>query len=154
LDEEARMRRFDGAYRWFLFRANPLRDESGNIVKWYGTNIDIEDRKRREEALEASELSLRQIVDNIPGFVHTTSATGEVEFVSQQLLDYFGKPREELKDWSRIGIVHPDDLPGVIEAWRKSLETGQSYEVEQRNRGADGVYRWFQARGRAVRNSE
>jgi PAS domain S-box-containing protein len=152
LDVEARMRRFDGAYRWFLFRANPMRDEFGNIVKWYGTNIDIEDRKRREEALEASELSWRQIIDNIPGFVHTTSATGEVEFLSQQLLDYFGKRREELKDWSRIGIVHPDDLPRVIEAWRRSVETGQTYEVEQRNRRADGVYRWFQSRGRAVRN--
>jgi hypothetical protein len=48
---EARIRRFDGAYRWFLFRANPLPGESGNIVKWYGTNLDIEDRKRGEEAL-------------------------------------------------------------------------------------------------------
>src|SRR5258708_38865387 len=46
---EARIRRFDGEYRWFLFRADPLRDESGNIVKWYGTNIDIEDRKRAEQ---------------------------------------------------------------------------------------------------------
>jgi len=42
-ETEARLRRFDDAYRWFLFRANPLRDESGKIVKWYGTNVDIED---------------------------------------------------------------------------------------------------------------
>src|SRR5262245_26484904 len=46
---ESRLRRFDGVYRWFLFRANPLRDESGNIIKWYGINTDIEDRKRAEE---------------------------------------------------------------------------------------------------------
>ena len=46
---EARMRRFDGEYRWFLFRAVPLRDDLGNIVKWYGTNTDIEDRKQAEE---------------------------------------------------------------------------------------------------------
>jgi len=152
VDTEARIRRCDGSHRWFLIRANPLKDESGNILKWYGTNIDIEDRKRREEALRASELSWRQIIDNIPGFVHTTSATGEVEFLNQQVLEYFGKSREELKDWSRIEIVHPDDLPRVIEAWRKSVETGQPYEVEQRNRRADGVYRWVQSRGRAVRN--
>ena len=153
-DTEARMRRFDGAYRWFLFRANPLRDESGRIVKWYGTNLDIEDRKRGEEDLRARELSWRQIVDNIPGLVHTTSATGEVEFLNQQVLEYFGRSSEDLKDWSRVDIVHPDDLPRVIEAWRKSVETGQPYEVEQRNRGADGIYRWFQSRGRAVRNPE
>src|SRR5262249_16548465 len=127
-DLEAPMRRFDGAHRWFLFRANPLRDESGNIIRWYGTNTDIEDRKRREDALQASELSWRQIIDNIPGFVHTTSATGEVEFLNQQVLEYFGKPPDELKDWSRNDIVHPEDLPHVIAAWRQSVETGQTYE--------------------------
>jgi PAS domain S-box-containing protein len=75
-----------------------------------------------------------------------------VEFLNQQVLEYFGKSSEELKDWSRIDIVHPYDLPRVIEAWRMSVETGQPYELEQRNRRADGVYRWFQSRGRAVRN--
>jgi formate hydrogenlyase transcriptional activator len=153
-DVEARIRRFDGAYRWFLFRANPLRSESGRIVAWYGTNIDIEDRKRAEELLQARELTWRQIVDNIPGLVHTTTATGEPEFINQQTLEYFGKPAEELKDWSRIDIVHPDDLPRAIEALRRSIETGDPYEIEQRNRRSDGEYRWFQARARAARNTE
>ncbi len=48
---EARLRRFDGAYRWFLFRANPLRDAAGNVVMWCGTNLDIEDRKQAETQL-------------------------------------------------------------------------------------------------------
>ena len=118
------MRRFDGAYRWFLFRANPLRDESGKIVKWYGTNIDIEDRKRGEEALRASELSWRQIVDNIPGLVATMGAMGEVEFLNRQTLEYFGKTNEELKNWALIDAVHPDDLPRVIEARNKVHRNG------------------------------
>jgi PAS domain S-box-containing protein len=71
---EARLRRFDGGYRWFLFRASPLRDGSGNIVKWYGTNADIEERKRTEEALRSKEQKLRLIVDTIPGMVCTMSA--------------------------------------------------------------------------------
>ena len=153
-DMEARMRRFDGAYRWFLFRANPLQDESGKIVKWYGTNTDIEERKRGEEALRASELSWRQIIDNIPGLVATMSPMGEVEFVNQQILEYFGKTNEEMRDWSRIGVIHPDDLPCVIEMWRKSIETGQAYKTEHRCRRADGVYRWFEDRGLPVRNAE
>src|SRR5262245_43298773 len=57
---------------------NPLRDAAGNIDGWCGTNTDIEDRKRGEQALLASGLSWRQIVDSIPGFVATMSATGEV----------------------------------------------------------------------------
>src|SRR5262245_37336089 len=154
VDTEARMRRFDGSYRWFLIRANPLRDESGNILKWYGTCIDIEDRKRGEEALRAREISWRQIVDNIPGFVATTGAMGEVEFLNRQTLDYFGKTNEELKDWALIGAVHPDDLPSVIEARKKSIELGQIYEIEHRCRRADGVYRWFQVRGLPVRDAE
>src|SRR4030095_13888378 len=151
---EARMRRFDGAYRWFLFRASPLRDGSGKIVKWYGTNIDIEDRRRGEESLRARELSWRQIVDNIPGLVATTGAMGEVEFLNRQTLDYFGKTTEELKSWALNHAVHPDDLPRVIEARVKSIETGHVYEVEHRCRRADGVYRWFQVRGLPVRNTE
>ncbi len=111
VEAEARMRRFDGAYRWFLFRANPLRDDSGNIVKWYGTNIDVEDRRRGEEALRASELSWRQVVDNIPGLVATMGAMGEVEFLNRQTLEYFGRASEELKNWALIEAVHPDDLP-------------------------------------------
>jgi PAS domain S-box-containing protein len=154
VDTEARIRRFDGSYRWFLIRANPLRNESGNIVKWYGTCIDVEDRKHGEESLRASELSWRQIVDNVPGLVATTGALGEIEFLNRQTLEYFGKTNEELKDWALIGAVHPDDLPRVIEARKKSIETGQVYEIEHRCRRADGVFRWFQVRGVPVRDTK
>jgi PAS domain S-box-containing protein len=154
VDTEARIRRFDSSYRWFLIRGNPLRDESGKILKWYGTCVDIEDRKRGEEALRARELSWRQIVDNIPGLVATTGALGEVEFLNQQTLEYFGKTNEELKDWALIGAVHPDDLPRVIDARKKSIEAGQIYEIEHRCRRADGIYRWFQVRGLPVRDEE
>ena len=154
MEVEARMRRFDGAYRRFLFRANPLRDETGKILKWYGTNVDIEDRKRVEEGLRASEFSWREIVDTIPGLVATTSAMGEVEFLNRQTLEYFGKTTEELKDWALISAVHPDDLPRVVETRKESIETGQIYEVEHRCRRADGVYRWFQVRGIPVRDTE
>jgi PAS domain S-box-containing protein len=79
---------------------------------------------------------------------------GEVEFLNRQTLEYFGKTNKELKNWSLIGVVHPDDLPGVIEAHTKSIETGQIYAIEHRCRGADGVYRWFQVRGLPVRDAE
>jgi len=154
VDTEARMRRFDNSYRWFLIRANPLKDESGKILKWYGTCTDIQDRKRGEEDLLARELSWRQIVDNIPGLVATMGAMGEVEFLNRQTLEYFGKTNEDLKNWSLIGAVHPDDIPHVIEARKQSIEVGQIYEVEHRCRRADGVYRWFQVRGLPVRDTD
>jgi len=153
-DTEARVRRFDGSYRWFLTRANPLRDEAGNILKWYGTCIDIDDRKRREEVLRTSELSWRQIIDNIPGLVNASGASGDPTFFNRQELEYFGKTNEELKDWGRIDVFHPEDLPRVIEAWATSIETGRVLGIEVRLRRADGVYRWFQTRAVPARDAE
>jgi C4-dicarboxylate-specific signal transduction histidine kinase len=60
-EKEARLRRADGAYRWFLLRAMPLRDEQGSIVKWYGTTTDIEDRRRTEEALQEAQDKLAHV---------------------------------------------------------------------------------------------
>jgi PAS domain S-box-containing protein len=154
VDTEARMRRYDGSYRWFLFRANPLHDEAGNISRWFGTNFDIEERRRGEEALHASELSWRQIIDNVPGLVATMGPMGEVEFLNRQTLEYFGRTSEDLRNWSLVGAVHPEDLPRVIEARTRSIETGQVYDIEHRCRRADGVYRWFQVRGLPVRDAE
>jgi PAS domain S-box-containing protein len=154
LDTEARIRRFDNTYRWFLIRANPLRDESGNILKWYGTGTDIEDRKRGEEALHDREQSLRLILDGIAGLVAIMSASGEVEAVNRQVLNYFGRSLEQVKAWSTSGAVHPEDLPAVISAWRHSVEVASPYDVDHRLRRADGVYRWFHARGLPLRDLE
>ena len=63
---ETRIRRYDGVYRWFLIRVVPLLDEEGNVVKWFGSNTDIEDRKQAEEKLRRDEIELRQITDAIP----------------------------------------------------------------------------------------
>ena len=122
-----RLRRADGEYRHFLFRGNPLLDEAGNVVKWYGINIDLEDRTRAEDALRASEESFRLIVNTIPGLIAIMSAEGKVEHVNHQVLEYFGRTRDELKDWETTDAVHPDDLPRVLAAWRNSVETGAPY---------------------------
>src|SRR5207302_4333430 len=151
---EGRLRRFDGVYRWFLFRATPSFDNDGRAVKWFGTNTDIEDRKRAEDAIRANEQSLRLILDTIPGFVCTLSAAGEVEAVNRQVLEYFGKTMEELKNWATSNVVHPDDLPCVVDSWKHSIETGQPYDLELRQRRADGVYRWFQSRALPTRDTE
>jgi PAS domain S-box-containing protein len=151
---EARLRRFDGEYRWFLFRASPLRNDLGEIEKWYGTNTDLEERKRAEEALRSNEQSLRLIVDSIPGFVFTLSAAGEVALLNRQALEYFGKTTEEWKNSPNFDAVHPDDLPRVTDAWRRWLETGQPHDLELRQRRADGVYRWFQSRAVPARDAE
>ncbi|PZM15399.1 PAS domain-containing protein [Rhizobium tubonense] len=147
VDVEARMRRYDGAYRWFLFRANPLRDENGTIVKWYGTNIDIEDRKNADEALRESERYSRLIVDTIPGMIALFAPDGELTGANHQLLEYFDQPLEAVKDWATNGMTHPDDLQSYVEAFTLSIKSGEPYEIETRLLRYDGHYRWFQIRG-------
>jgi PAS domain S-box-containing protein len=58
-EDEMRLRRADGGYRWFLIRVAPLRDRNGNVVKWFGSSIDIEDRKRAEKDLEEANRHLK-----------------------------------------------------------------------------------------------
>src|SRR6202158_4345238 len=120
----------------------------------YGTNTDLEERKRAEEAIRANEQSLRLIVDSIPGFVSIMNAAGEVELQNRQVLEYTGKTAEEMKNWDTGDAIHPDDLPRVIDAWRRAIETGEPIDLEHRSRGVDGVYRWFLARGRPQRDAE
>jgi formate hydrogenlyase transcriptional activator len=153
-DVEHRARRADGVFRWLHSRGQPLRDADGRIIRWCIMLTDVDDRKRAEEALRASELNFRVIINSIPGLVHTLTAAGELEFVNQQNLDYFGKTLEELRGWASSDVFHPDDLARAIEAWKHTQETGQPDEIECRLRRADGVYRWFQLRCLPLRDSE
>jgi PAS domain S-box-containing protein len=150
-DVEQRVRRFDNIYRWFRTVAQPLRDESGRVIRWYGVATDIEDWKRAEEGLRERDLNWRLVVDSIPGLVCTMNAAGEFQHVNRQFLEYFGMTPEEVTGWT--SVVHPDDLSRLIEARKRALETGQSHDTEQRLRRADGAYRWFQLRRIPARDS-
>jgi PAS domain S-box-containing protein len=112
------------------------------------------ERKRNEAALQQSEERFRRIVDAIPGMVCTMNAAGGVELLNRQVLEYFGKTAEELKNWATSDAVHPDDLPRVIDTWKRSIESGQPYVLELRQRRADGVYRWFQSRAFPARDTD
>src|SRR6266853_1298006 len=147
---DQRVRRFDNVYRWFRTVAQPLRDQSGRVIRWYGVATDIEDWKRAEEAVRTSEERLRLIVDNIPGLVGSRAAMGEPEFVNRQMLEFFGQSLEQMPNWT--SLIHPDDRERVVNLWRRSVETGQPYDVEHRARRADGVYHWIHARGQPLRD--
>jgi PAS domain S-box-containing protein len=151
---ERRVRRRDGQYRWLLVQYNPLLDERAEVIRWYATGTDIDDRKRAEDVLRSNEQSLRLIVDSIPGFVSTVNAAGEIEIVNRPILEYFGKTIEEFRNWATSDALHPEDLPRMIEAWRLAIETGQPLDDEHRSRRADGVYRWFHIRSRPQRDAE
>ena len=151
---EGRLRRFDGEFRRFLMRGEPVQDERGCVVTWHGTNIDLEDRARAEDALRLSAEGLRLIVDTIPGLIAINAAGGELELLNQRVLEYFGRTFEELKNWAMTDAIHPDDLPLFVSAFNRSMETGTPFDFEPRLRRSDGTYRWFQSRGHPLRDAD
>jgi hypothetical protein len=143
---EARLLRADGVYRWFLERGLPLRQPDGGIVRWCHHLTDIDDKKRAEEALRASERNLRLIVDSIPGAVIVQNSSGDIEFVNQQATQHFGAGIEEFKAYLKCGLVHEEDSPQFAAEQERAFASGQAFEHEFRGRRADGVYRWIHQR--------
>src|ERR1700687_3955050 len=141
---EARLRRRDGEYRWFLFRVEPFRDELGNIVRWYGTNTDIQTLKQTEEKLRQDERELRRITDAIPQTIVIQDPHGNTLYANQAVLDYTGLTMEDVvaSDF-RARIFHPEDLERLRDERRAALSRGLPFEIEQRALRKDGQYRWF-----------
>src|SRR5215472_8693948 len=140
-ESEHRLRRRDGVYRWFQARAFPLRDANGAILRWCVLLMDIDDRKRAEDAVRTSERSLKLIIDTIPAVAWSARADGSADFFSQHYLDYVGLSLEQMKDWGWRAAVHPDDLNDLVAAWQRVVASEQAGEAEARLRRFDGSYR-------------
>src|SRR4030088_1466857 len=141
---ETRIRRHDGEYRWFLIRVVPQLDAEGNVVRWFGSNTDIEDRKRAEKKLLEEERELRRITDAIPQTIVVLDAKGHPLYANQAMLDYTGLTLEDVvtSDF-RARIYHPEDLDSVREERKAGLARDLPFEIEQRARRKDGQYRWL-----------
>jgi PAS domain S-box-containing protein len=155
-ESEARLRRFDGEYRWFLFRANPLRDESGNIVEWFGINTDIEDRERAEDALRRSEgyLTEAQRLTRTGSWAWNV-ATSQRVYWSQENYRMFGfDPKLGLpSDEAMSRRIHPEDLDRVRrDAFPKRTAEGSRFDVEYRIVLPDGAIKHLHSVGRPVLN--
>src|SRR5277367_2080340 len=151
-DVVCRIRRADGRYRWFEVRGEPLRASDGTVLSWHGVLIDIDDRRRAEEALRESEYNLRRIIDTVPGLIWSTRPDGEPTHVSQGLLDYSGMRFEDFKHAGWKAFVHPDDISETAEAYYHAIQSGASYQRVMRLRRADGEFRWLHARCEPLRD--
>ena len=137
---ESRLRRFDGEYRWFLARAVPLCDQAGNVIKWYGTNIDIEDRKQSERALQASEQRYRHLFHNMPVALWQLDERG--------LLGLFEElRRQRVTDFPRYLDQRPDFLRRAMEELiveEVNHRTIQSFGGHDAREFAGSVARYWQ----------
>jgi formate hydrogenlyase transcriptional activator len=152
---EGRLRRFDGEYRWFLFRYEPLREEASNIVNWYGTITDIEGLKRAEQKLRESEEEFQRIADFVAQAIVVLSADGNAEYVNRVTLQKTGLTLEEVKAQGcyssfhdrLLGLaeplgLHPEDVENLWAKRSAGLSRGEPFELEVRSTRPGGQYQW------------
>src|SRR5882762_4683583 len=141
-----RVRNAQGDYRWFLTRFEPLRASDGTLLLRIGATLDIDELTRAQGVLRVSEQSLRLAIDGIAGLVAVLTPNGELEAANRQLLEYFGRSLEELKNWGTNDTVHPEDLSRILELVKRGIASEIPFNFELRVRRFDGEYRWFENR--------
>ena len=169
----------DGQFRPFLTRVMPLKDASGKVIQWFGTNTDITERKvmeeelrrsrdelelrvqerteslrRQAEALSTSEKEFRMLAEAMPQIVWITRADGWNIYFNQQWVDYTGLTFEESYGHGWNKPFHPDDQQRAWDAWQNAVTNNGTYSLECRLRRADGTYRWWLVRGVPVVNEK
>jgi PAS domain S-box-containing protein len=164
---EHRVRRFDGTYRWFRVSAVRVRDPNSQEMRWYGVDIDIDDQKQTDDAVRESEQRLTRLIETLPAMVWRATPDGEPDYINPRLANYTGRgldgvgrgPEDlgrTLDDLVKLKVqnamVHQDDLDAAAQAWARAHEAG-ALDLTARLRGADGSYRWFQARAEPMRDA-
>src|SRR5580698_2282607 len=150
---EARLRRYDGVYRWFLNRVEPFHDNTGEIIRWYGTSTDIDSLKQTEQSLQTREHELIGIIETIPSMLWSASPAGEVTHISQRVREYSGMSLGDFLNLGWKNIIHSDDFDDTAKKFFHAIQTGMSYSAIHRLRQANGEYRWHHARGEPLRDS-
>src|SRR6478672_3504742 len=140
---EGRFRRFDGEFRWFLFRGSPLRDRSGKVAKWYGTNTDLEERKRAEDSLRKSEERWRSVFENSAIGVALTDHNGRFLTTNHVFQAMVGYTEEELRALHILDLTHEDYRQANWALITELLEgKRRQFQIEKKHRRKDGSLIW------------
>ena len=142
------LRRHDGAMRWHLSRAEAIRDENGKVLRWFGTNTDIEDQKRAEDALREKEISLRTALEA------GRMGTWELDVANRHLTcsptcnANYGVPANEELSYDRLySLIHGDDRVRWETTVDKAIASSGDFEMDYRVVWSDGSVHWIYVRG-------
>src|SRR5258705_6734414 len=152
---EARLQRFDGEYRWFLFRYEVLRDAAGKILNWCGTNTDIDDLKRAEQKLRQGEQEFRGITDAIAQGIVVLSPDGTALYANRVALKETGLTLEKVHTQGFfLSAFHPEDVANLKASRDAGLLRGEPFELEMRGLLPDGQYQWRLIQYNPLRDDE
>lgn len=153
-DGESRLRAADGSYRWFLLRAEPVFDQQGRVVHWFGAATDVQDQRMTLEALQQVEHRLSTLIEGVWQLVWRAGDQGGRTWSSPQWLAFTGQSESETHGEGWLEAVHPEDRPKALAAWADAEAKG-AYDVELRLfDAAEGRHRHFRSRATPVRDRE
>jgi PAS domain S-box-containing protein len=138
--------------RWFSATVSPLTPVDGR-PRFAAASLDITERRRAEEALRDSEARFRAITEALPQIVWSTLPDGFHDYYNARWYEFTGVPEGSTDGEAWNDVFHPEDQPRARDLWRRSLATGEDYEIEYRLRHNSGAYRWVLGRARAVRDA-
>lgn len=144
-----------------LDRGVLIRDEQGMPYRMIGAMVDVTKLEKSSQQLQDKNQQLqlliqqfRFVTDFMPQMVWSTLPDGRHDFYNQQWYEYTGLSFEQTKDEGWATVLHPEDNERSWVTWKKSLNTGEPYEIEYRMRRYDGVYRWFLGRALPLRDEQ
>ena len=151
---ELRIRNAQGDYRWFLARANPLRDADGRITRWFGSTTDIDDLRRTEDRLRENEERFRTATRAVSDILWTNDVEGLMHGEQAAWGAYTGQSMEEYQGYGWANAVHPEDAQPTLNAWLLAVQERRMFVFEHRLRRHDGVYRLFRIRALPIHRDD
>ncbi len=132
----------DGTARAILGKSIPILGLGGEVVAYAGINLDVTEQQRAEQELRISEQRYRSLAEALPAMIASTSADGVVQYHNSRWSDFTGLKPEELRGDGWRPVVHPDDLPGLLEMWADVQAQPRAFEFDYRLLSRNGDYCW------------
>lgn len=143
-----------GGYQVRYWEAShtPVLDEAGKVEYIIQHTTDVTARERARQAQQESEAKFKFMTDAVPELIFTADAAGQITYVNQRWVDYTGLEPSQLQGAQWQQVIHPEDLPGLLDRQNQALATGSEYQSEFRIRDKQGRYRWYLTRCLAMKN--
>lgn len=148
------LRGADGLFRPFLTRVMPLKNEGGEVLRWFGTNTEIGDELGSLAALRESEQRFRTATEAVSGVLWTNNANGEMRGEQPGWSGFTGQTFEQYHGFGWAAAIHPEDAQPTIQGWLEAIEERRLFSFEHRVRRQDGVYRLCSVRALPIHNED
>jgi PAS domain S-box-containing protein len=143
-----------GVRRTVLVRAAAIHDDDGRLAGAVVANMDVTEAVSSQKALRDSEAKFRTIADAVPQMVWSTDPGGDNNYANRRWAEFAGVAEDDLRGNRWLELIDPDDLEFLLPAWRNSLGSGATFEVQHRVRHRSGAYRWVLNRALPVHDDE